>query len=85
MTKTSNKASSSVTKKGSVLKLLMMTMFAGTLFATPSLSMAQQQQQTTTGTAPTTAPLTPEEQREQDRLKRTTTAITKLTARAKTG
>jgi hypothetical protein len=36
-------------------------------------------QQTTTGTttaAPTTAPLTPEEQREQDRLKRTTTAIT---------
>jgi hypothetical protein len=76
MTKTSNKASSSVTKKGSVLKLLMMTMFAGILFATPSLSMAQQQQQTTTGTAPTTAPLTPEEQREQDRLNRTTTAIT---------
>jgi hypothetical protein len=40
----------------------------------------QQQQQTTTGTAtttaPTTAPLTPEEQQEQDRMQRTTAAIT---------
>ena len=39
----------------------------------------QQQQQTTTGTttaAPTTAPLTPEEQRDQARLQRTTAAIT---------
>jgi hypothetical protein len=39
----------------------------------------QQQQQTTTGAttaAPTTAPLKPEEQREQDRFVRITTAIT---------
>jgi PKD repeat protein len=75
MTTTSNKASS-VTKKASAVTLLMMTMVAGILFAAPSLSLAQQQQQTTTGTAPTTAPLTPEEQQEQDRLQRTTAAIT---------
>jgi PKD repeat protein len=82
-TTTSNKSSSSVKKKASVVvTLLIITMVAGTIFAAPSLSMAQQQpqQQTTPGTgtttAPTTPPLTPEEQREQDRLKRITTAIT---------
>jgi PKD repeat protein len=82
---TSNKASS-LTKKASavVTLLLIITIVAGTIFAAPSLSMAQQQQQqqqTTTGTAattvaPRTAPLTPEEQLEQDRLQRITTAIT---------
>jgi PKD repeat protein len=91
MTTTSNKASSSsssLTKKASaiVTLLLIITIVAGTIFAAPSLSMAQQQtqhQQTTTGTtiAPTTAasttpPLTPEEQLEQDRMQRTTAAIT---------
>ena len=81
MTTTSNKASS-VTKKASAVTLMVITMIAGTIFAAPSLSMAQQQQQqTTTGTAattaaPTAAPLTPEEQLEQDRLQRITTAIT---------
>jgi hypothetical protein len=80
----SNKASSSsATKKASALvKLLITTLVASVVFAAPSLSMAQQeqqQQQTTTGAttaAPTTAPLTPEEQREQDRFVRITTAIT---------
>jgi PKD repeat protein len=84
MTTTSNKASSSLTKKASVVVtlLLIITIVAGTILTAPSLSMAQQQQQqqqTTTGTgtaAPTTAPLTPEEQLEQDRMQRTTTAIT---------
>jgi hypothetical protein len=82
-TTTSNKSSSSATKKASaVITLLIITLVAGTtIFATPSLSMAQQQQQqqTTPGTttaAPTTAPLTPEEQRDQARLQRTTAAIT---------
>jgi PKD repeat protein len=84
MTTTSNKASSSLTKKASVVVtlLLIITIVAGTILTAPSLSMAQQQQQqqqTTTGTgtaAPTTAPLTPEEQLEQDRMQRTTAAIT---------
>jgi PKD repeat protein len=83
MTTTSNKASSSLTKKASVVVtlLLIITIVAGTILTAPSLSMAQQQQQqqTTTGiatTAPTTAPLTPEEQRQQDRFVRITTAIT---------
>jgi hypothetical protein len=51
-----------------------MLLVGGILFTAPSSAVAQQQQ--TTGTAPTTAPLTPEEQLEQDRLQRTTTAIT---------
>ena len=51
-----------------------MLLVGGILFTAPLSAMAQQQQ--TTGTAPTTAPLTPEEQLEQDRLQRTTTAIT---------
>jgi PKD repeat protein len=90
MTTTSNKASSVTKKASAVIKLLLiMAMVAGILFTAPSLSMAQQQQQqqTTTGTAtttspttttaaPTTPPLNPEEQLEQDRLQRTTTAIT---------
>jgi hypothetical protein len=84
MTATTSNKASSVTKKASAVTLMVMMMIiASILFAAPSLSMAQQQQQqqTTTGTAattaaPTTAPLTPEEQREQDRLKRVTTAIT---------
>jgi PKD repeat protein len=81
VTTTSNKASS-LTKKASsavVTLLLIITIVAGTIFASPSVSMAQQQQQqqqTTTGTAPTTAPLTPKEQQEQDRMQRTTAAIT---------
>ena len=80
MTAKSNKALSSVTKKGSAITLLLIiTIVAGTVFAAPSLSMAQQQQQqqqqATTGTG-ATAPLTREEQLEQDRLQRTTAAIT---------
>jgi hypothetical protein len=61
--------------KGSVLSLSLILLVGGILFTAPSSAMAQQQQ-TTTGTAPTTAPLTPEEQLEQDRLQRTTAAIT---------
>jgi PKD repeat protein len=82
MTTSSNKASSSsvITRKASaVVKLMITTLVASVIFAAPSLSIAQpQQQQTTIGptTAPTTAPLTPEEQQEQDRLRRTTAAIT---------
>ena len=55
---------------------MMMTMVAGTLFAAPSLSMAQQ---TNTGTATvtTTPPLTPEEQRQQDRLQSIMAATTR--------
>ena len=59
---------------------MMMTMVAGTLFAAPSLSMAQQQQQqTNTGTATVTAPppLTPEEQRQQERLQGIMNATTR--------
>jgi len=65
MTITSNKISS--LRKRATLLTLMMTMVAGTLFAAPSLSMAQQ---TNTGTATVTTPppLTPEEQQQQDRL-----------------
>jgi PKD repeat protein len=78
-TTASNKALSLVTKKGSAITLLLIiTILAGTVFAAPSLSMAQQQQQqqqATTGTG-ATAPLTREEQLEQDRLQRITTAIT---------
>ena len=51
-----------------------MLLVGGILFTAPLSAMAQQQQ--TTGTAPTTAPLTPEEQLEQARLQRTTAAIT---------
>jgi hypothetical protein len=57
-----------------VLSLSLMLLVGGILFTAPSSAMAQQQQ--TTGTAPTAAPLTPEEQLEQDRLQRTTAAIT---------
>jgi hypothetical protein len=78
MTTTSNKASSLTKKASAVVTLLIITIVASIIFTAPSLSMAQQQQQqTTTGTAPrTTAPLTPEEQLEQARLQRVTTAIT---------
>src|SRR5215208_5507780 len=83
-TTTSNKSSSSATKKASaVVMLLIITIVTSIIFAAPLSSMAQQQQQqTTTGTtgtattAPTSAPLTPEEQRQQDRFVRITTAIT---------
>src|SRR5215204_5201325 len=75
MTTTSNKISS-LRKRATLLMLMMMTMVAGTLFAAPSLSMAQQ---TNTGTATvtTTPPLTPEEQRQQDRLQRIMAATTR--------
>ena len=61
---------------------MMMTMVAGTLFAAPSLSMAQQQQQqqttnTGTGTVTTPPPLTPEEQRQQERLESVMNATTR--------
>jgi hypothetical protein len=72
---------SSKTKNASVIAM-MMTMVAGTLFAAPSLSMAQQQQQqTNTGTPTVTIttipPLTPEEQRQQERLQGIMTATTR--------
>src|SRR5829696_2893999 len=75
MTTTSNKISS-LRKRATLLMLMMMTMVAGTLFAAPSLSMAQQ---TNTGTATvtTTPPLTPEEQRQQDRLQSIMAATTR--------
>jgi PKD repeat protein len=79
-TTTSDKASSLTKKSSAVVTLLTIALVASIIFVAPSLSMAQQQTTTgTTGTstaAPTTEPLTPEEQREQDRLQRTTTAIT---------
>src|ERR687896_1048181 len=71
MTTTTSKKASSLRKRATLLTLMMMTMVAGTLFAAPSLSMAQQQQQQTntgTGTVTTPAPLTPEEQQQQERL-----------------
>jgi hypothetical protein len=55
--------------------MMMMTMVAGTLFAAPSLSMAQQ---TNTGTATViTPPLTPEEQQQQERLQSIMAATTR--------
>ena len=63
-----------------LLTLMMMTLVAGTLFAAPSLSMAQQQQQqTNTGTATVTPPppLTPEEQQQQERLQGIMNATTR--------
>jgi hypothetical protein len=72
---------SSITKNVSVVTLMVMTIFAGTLFAAPSLSMAQQQQQATTGTATVTAttipPLTPQEQQQQERLQGIMAATTR--------
>jgi hypothetical protein len=69
------KLPSFLTGKTSAPTLSLMVLLIGTiLFAAPSAAMAQQQQQATT--APTTEPLTPEEQREQDRLQRTINAIT---------
>src|SRR5215211_3681925 len=75
MTTTSNKISL-LRKRATLLTLMMMTMVAGTLFAAPSLSMAQQ---TNTGTATVTTPppLTPEEQRQQDRLQSIMAATTR--------
>jgi hypothetical protein len=75
MTTTSDKISS-LRKRATLLTLMMMTMVAGTLFAAPSLSMAQQ---TNTGTATVTTPppLTPEEQRQQDRLQSIIAATTR--------
>src|SRR5829696_3285164 len=82
-TTTSNKSSSPTKKASAVVTLLIITIVTNIIFAAPLSSMAQQQQQqTTTGTtgtattAPTSAPLTPEEQRQQDRFVRITTAIT---------
>src|SRR5215210_3084233 len=74
MTTTSNKISS--LRKRATLLTLMMTMVAGTLFAAPSLSMAQQ---TNTGTATVTTPppLTPEEQQQQERLQSIMAATTR--------
>src|SRR5215208_1817993 len=75
MTTTSHKLSSSLKGKASVLSLSLM-MVASVLFTAPSLSMAQQ---TNTGTATvtTTPPLTPEEQRQQDRLQSIMAATTR--------
>src|SRR5829696_769898 len=75
MTTTSHKLSSSLKGKASVLSLSLM-MVASVLFAAPSLSMAQQ---TNTGTATVTTPppLTPEEQRQQDRLQSIMAATTR--------
>jgi hypothetical protein len=68
------KLPSFLTGKTSAPTLSLMVLLIGAiLFAAPSAAMAQQQQATT---APTTEPLTPEEQREQDRLQRTIDAIT---------
>src|SRR5919106_920276 len=77
----SNKISS-LRKRATLLTLMMMTMVAGTLFAAPSLSMAQEQQQqqttnTGTGTVTTPPPLTPEEQRQQERLDSMVSATTR--------
>jgi hypothetical protein len=68
-----------LTAKASALTL-MMTMAAGGILiaAPPPLAMAQQQQEAITETpTPTTEPLTPEEQHEQNRLQNTTAAITR--------
>src|SRR5918998_2812932 len=69
---------SSLRKRATLLTLMMMmmTMVAGTLFAAPSLSMAQQ---TNTGTATVTPPLplTPEEQQQQERLQGVINATTR--------
>src|SRR5918998_4009275 len=69
---------SSLRKRATLLTLMMMmmTMVAGTLFAAPSLSMAQQ---TNTGTATVTPPLplTPEEQQQQERLQSVINATTR--------
>src|SRR5215213_1031412 len=75
MTRTSNKISS-LRKRATLLTLMMMTMVASTLFAAPSLSMAQQ---TNTGTATVTTPppLTPEEQQQQERLQSMMAATTR--------
>jgi PKD repeat protein len=75
MTTTSNKISS-LRKRATLLTLMMMTMVAGTLFAAPSLSMAQQ---TNSGTATVTTPppLTPEEQQQQERLQSMMAATTR--------
>jgi PKD repeat protein len=66
---------SSLRKRATLLTLMMMTTVAGTLFAAPSLSMAQQ---TNTGTATVTPPppLTPEEQQQQERLQSMMAATT---------
>src|SRR5215212_638627 len=76
MTTTSNKIPSLKKRATSLRLMMMMTMVACTLFAAPSLSMAQQ---TNTGTATvtTTPPLTPEEQRQQDRLQSIMAATTR--------
>jgi hypothetical protein len=49
---------SSLRKRATLLTLMMMTMVAGTLFAAPSLSMAQQQQHTNTQEEAEEIPLT---------------------------
>jgi len=76
MTTTTNKILSSLRKRATLLTLMMMTLVAATLFASPSLSMAQQ---TNTGTATVSTPpsLTPEEQQQQERLQSIMAATTR--------
>jgi PKD domain-containing protein len=63
-------SNSSIKQKAAVLSLMLLMIGGILIAAAPSAAMAQQ---TTTAT---TGALTPEEQREQDRLQRTTAAIT---------
>jgi hypothetical protein len=76
MTTTSHKLFSSSLKGKALVLSLSLMMVACVLFAAPSLSMAQQ---TNTGTATVTTPppLTPEEQRQQDRLQSIMAATTR--------
>jgi PKD repeat protein len=75
-TTTSHKISSLKKRATSLTLMMMMTIVAATLFAAPSLSMAQQ---TNTGTATVTPPrpLTPEEQLQQERLQSMIAATTR--------
>jgi PKD repeat protein len=68
-------SNSSRKQKAAVLSLTLLMIGGILIAAAPSAAMAQPTQQQTT-TAATTGALTPEEQQEQDRLQRTTAAIT---------
>src|SRR5215211_3649029 len=76
MTTTSHKLFSSSLKGKALVLSLSLMMVAGTLFAAPSLSVAQQ---TNTGTATVTSPppLTPEEQQHQEILQSIMAATTR--------
>src|SRR5215212_3774630 len=76
MTTTSHKLFTTSLKGKALVLSLSLMMVASVLFAAPSLSMAQQ---TNTGTATVTTPppLTPEEQRQQDRLQSIMAATTR--------